>query len=392
MSILRRGIIRAARGAFDWGDNNGEAAGTHITAESANGISAVWAATERYASTIASLPVGVYIRERGVRRPVTRPRWLDHPEPLNDNASRFDLLHAFVTSIMLEGNGYLFFVTNPNTGEPIEVRCLDPRKIQVKRGADGSPVYLVQTSAGTAAYGPANIVHSKYYPWGENLKGLSPVDTLRTTLGLAKATNEYAAAFYTNGAAPSGVVKVPGELTADQADRLRQAFKRRNQGLRNMQNVAVLTGGADFSPMQADIAKMQMTETMQISTEQVARIWGIPLHMLQAANASTSYASVEALGIEWLRLGLGPMIARVETALQRLIVGDTTFIKFNTDALMRTTTKERLEAYAIALNNGMLSVNEVRALEDRSPIDGGNEYWKPLNIGTVSGNNGGNQQ
>lgn len=391
MSILRRSIVRAARGAFDFGDSAGEVAGTHITAESANGISSVWAATERYASTIASLPVGVYLRERGVRRPVTRPRWLDNPEPLNDNASRFNLLHAFVTSIMLEGNGFLFFVSDPNTGEVIEVRCLDPRRVDVKRGADGTPVYMVKTSAGVAAYSPANIVHSMYYPWGENAKGLSPIDTLRTTLGLAKATNEYAATFYQNGAAPSGIVRVPGELTADQADRLRQAFKRRNQGLRNMQNVAVLTGGADFSPMQADIAKMQMTETMQISTEQVARIWGIPLHMLQASNASTSFASVEALGIEWLRLGLGPMIARTESALQRLIVGDTTFIKFNTDGLMRTTTKERLEAYAIALNNGMLSVNEVRALEDRAPIAGGDEYWKPLNIGTVSGNNGGNQ-
>ena len=383
MSILRRAIQRGLPGGFDWGDN-GDVAGTTITAESATTISSVWAATERYASTIASLPVGVFLRDRGVRRPVSRPRWLDHPQPADRNATRFDLIHGLVTSVMLYGNGYLFVLFDDSTGEPVEVRVLDPHKIDIKRGADGAPVYIVSTSAGTASYSAENIVHVKYYPWGENLKGLSPVEQHRTTLGLAKATNEYAERFYMNGAAPSGIVKVPGELTADQADRLRSAFKRRNQGLRNMQQVAVLTGGADFSPMQVDISKMQMTETMQISVEQVARIYGIPLHMLQASNASTSFASVEAIGIEWLRLGLGPMIARIESALQRLIVGETTFIKFNTDGLMRTTTKERLEAYAVALNNGMLSINEVRQLEDRAPIGpAGDEYHIPLNMGTV---------
>ena len=388
MSILRRSIQRGLPGGFDWGDG-GDTSGTTITAESATGISAVWAATERYASTIASLPVGVYLRDRGVRRPVTRPRWLDHPQPADPNATRFDLIHGLVTSVMLYGNGYLFVLFDERTGEPVEVRVLDSRKVDVKRGADGAPVYMITTAAGTASYSAENIVHVKYYPWGENLKGLSPVEQHRTTLGLAKATTEYAAHFYANGAAPSGIVKVPGELTADQADRLRSAFKRRNQGLRNMQQVAVLTGGADFSPMQADIAKMQMTETMQISVEQVARIYGIPLHMLQASNATTSFASVEAIGIEWLRLGLGPMIARIEAALQRLIIGDTTFIKFNTDGLMRTTTKERLEALSIALASGMLSINEARAIEDRAPIGpAGDEYYMPLNMAVVGSDKG----
>jgi HK97 family phage portal protein len=134
---------------------------------------------------------------------------------------------------------------------------------------------------------------------------------------------------------------------------------------------------------------MQMTETMQISVEQVARIYGIPLHMLQASNATTSFASVEAIGIEWLRLGLGPMIARIEAALQRLIIGETTFIKFNTDGLMRTTTKERLEALSIALASGMLSINEARAIEDRAPIGpAGDEYYMPLNMAVVGSEKG----
>jgi len=111
---------------------------------------------------------------------------------------------------------------------------------------------------------------------------------------------------------------------------------------------------------------------------------GIPLHMLQYPGGNTSYASVELLGIEWLRLGLGPMIARLEAAFQRIVPGaEQTFLKFTLDGLLRATTQERYNSYATALNNGFLNINEVRALEDRAPIDGGNQYWKPLNIGVV---------
>jgi phage portal protein BeeE len=83
-------------------------------------------------------------------------------------------------------------------------------------------------------------------------------------------------------------------------------------------------------------------------------------------------------------LGLGSLIARLEAGLQRLIVGETTFIKFNVDSMLRPLTKERFDAYAVALNNGFLSLNEVRTLEDRAPIGAdGDTFRQPLNIGTV---------
>jgi len=78
------------------------------------------------------------------------------------------------------------------------------------------------------------------------------------------------------------------------------------------------------------------------------------------------------------------MIARLEAAFQRIVPGaEQTFLKFTLDGLLRATTQERYNSYATALNNGVLNINEVRALEDRAPIDGGNQYWKPLNIGVV---------
>jgi phage portal protein BeeE len=106
---------------------------------------------------------------------------------------------------------------------------------------------------------------------------------------------------------------------------------------------------------------------------------------MQYPGGNTSYSSVEVIGIEWLRLGLGPLIARLEAAFQRLVPGaEQTFLKFTLDGLLRATTQERYNSYSTALNNGFLSLNEVRALEDRSGIGAaGDEYWKPLNIGVV---------
>jgi HK97 family phage portal protein len=148
--------------------------------------------------------------------------------------------------------------------------------------------------------------------------------------------------------------------------------------------VAVLTGGADYTQLGAKISDLQLVETMHYGVEAIARIYGVPLHMLQYPGGNTSYASVELIGIEWLRLGLGSMIARLESSFQRIVPGSQqTFLKFTLDGLLRATTQERYNAYATGLNNGFLSINEVRALEDRAPIDGGDEYWKPLNIGVV---------
>jgi len=146
----------------------------------------------------------------------------------------------------------------------------------------------------------------------------------------------------------------------------------------------VLTGGAEFKTMGFNPADLAIVENMEAGTQAVARIYGVPLHLLQLPGGNSSYNSLEIVSREWLMLGLGSLIARLEAGLQRLIVGDTTFIKFNVDSILRPLTKERFDAYAVALNNGFLSLNEVRTLEDRPPVGpDGDLFRQPLNIGTV---------
>lgn len=386
MSILRRLLSeqRAVSGAQWFTDKPADSsAGVPINQQNATSIGALYAAVKLYADTVASLPLGAYIRDRGVRRPVTRPSWMDQPIPANPNYTGFEFRHRLVTSLLLDGNAFVLFLTD-RLGDVVETRVLDPQKVEIKVDENGVPLYTVSTKEGAFTVGPDKMVHIPLFATGDSLRGMSPVEHHRTTLGLASATQLFSAKFYENGAAPSAVIKVPGELTQDVADSLRASFSRRHEGIEKMHKVAVLTGGAEFQQMSAKISDLQLVETMHWGVESIARIYGVPLHLLQYPGGNTSYSSVEVISIEWLRLGLGPLIARIEAGLQRLIVGQTTFIKFNLDGLLRPTTKERYDAYAVALNNGFLSLDEVRALEDRAPLPvGGNEFWKPLNIGTV---------
>ena len=387
MSILRRilGETRAVGGT--WITDNQptvSSAGVSINSQTALSIGAYYAAVKLYADTVASLPWDTYIRIDGTRRPYRpAPSWLTTPQPNNPNFTAFDLKHRMVSSLLIHGNTFVLFIKGRN-GDIVEMRVLDPEKVTIKM-VDGAPIYTVtgEDNVGVELTSDA-ILHIPLFATGSALRAPSPVEQHRTTLGLASATQLYSAKFYEQGAAPSAIIRIPGELTQDQADQLKNSFSRRHEGIEKMHKIAVLTGGADFQQMSMKISDMQLVETLHWGVESIARLMGVPLHLLQYPGGNTSYNSVEIVSIEWLRLGLGPLVTRIEAGLQRLVPGaEQTFIKFTLDGLLRPTTKERYDAYAVALTNGILSLNEVRRLEDRADVEGGDMHWKPLNIGVV---------
>ena len=386
MSILRRilGEQRAVGGTWITDKElNASSAGVAINSQTALTIGSYYAAVKLYSDTVASLSWDTFIRLDGTRRPYRpSPSWMTMPQPLAPNYTAFDLKHRMVSSLLIDGNCFVLFIRGRN-GDIVEMRVLDPNRVTIKM-VDGSPIYTVtgDDKVGVELTSDA-ILHIPLFATGSELRAPSPVEQHRTTLGLASATQLYSAKFYEQGAAPSAVIKIPGELTQDQADSLRNSFSRRHEGIEKMHKIAVLTGGADFQQMSMKISDMQLVETMHWGVESIARLMGVPLQLLQYPEA-TSYASSEVLMQAWLRLGLGPLVARLEAGLQRLVPGaDQTFIKFNIDSLLRPTTKERMDAYAVQLQNGIRSLNEVRRLEDLADIEGGDQHWKPLNIGVV---------
>ncbi len=293
MSILRRilGEQRAVGGT--WITDNQpsvSSAGVSINSQTALSIGAYYAAVKLYADTVASLPWDTYIRIDGTRRPYRpSPSWLTMPQPNNPNFTGFDLKHRMVSSLLIDGNLFVLFIKGRN-GDIVEMRVLDPQKVTIK-SVDGAPIYTVtgDDNVGVELTSDA-ILHIPLFATGSALRAPSPVEQHRTTLGLASATQLYSAKFYEQGAAPSAVIKIPGELTQDQADSLRNSFSRRHEGIEKMHKIAVLTGGADFQQMSMKISDMQLVETLHWGVESIARLMGVPLtcSSTQAATARTT--------------------------------------------------------------------------------------------------------
>lgn len=386
MSIIRRALsgTRALtpNQAFVTGTSWNE---TKVNQDSALGIAAVYAAIRLYADTIASLPVGAYVRVNGERRPYfPRPAWLDNPVPQNPNYTGFDLRHRIVTSLLTDGNAFLLTIRDAR-GEITEVHALDPRNVEVGMNADRSPYYNVLGGAGATRLTADEIVHLTLFATGDNQRGMSPIQHHARTLGIAIAGEQFASKFFEQGATVGGVVEVPGELTPEQAAEIREGFAGRHEGVSKAHRIAVLSGGAKFETLPIKVSELALVEQLGWTVEQVARIYAVPLALLSVSTpGAQSYASVEAQLSAWLRTGLYPLIVRIEAGLQRLVVGDTTFIRFNVDALLRPTTLERYQAHAVAITNGWASPNDVRKLEDQTPYEGGDEYLRPLNLAPVA--------
>jgi HK97 family phage portal protein len=383
--ILGRSEQRAQGGWYSLGvnSNGGSAAGVNINQDTATSIAALYSCVTLYANTVASMSWGAYIKDGGVRRPVARPRWMDKPVPSNRNYSGFEFKHRITTSLMLDGN--VFILVLRSGIDVVETRVIDPRKVQILMADDGSPLYKITSTEGSVTVTDEEMIHIPLFAYGENLRGLSPVEHHRVTLGLASATQLYAAKFYEQGAAPSAIIRTPGELTEQQATSLRESFGRRHEGIERMHKIAVLSGGASYDPISAKISDMQMVETMRWGVESIGQIYAVPLFLLNYPGANGSYNSLEMAMLAWLQTGLNPVLRRIEDGLARLIPGDTTFISFNAGSLLKSTQKETYETLAIALNNGLINLDEARAIIDKAPLpDGkGQEFWKPLNIGVV---------
>jgi HK97 family phage portal protein len=165
------------------------------------------------------------------------------------------------------------------------------------------------------------------------------------------------------------VLTTADNLNLDAVKRANEAWNSTYQS--GKRKTAVLAGGFKWEPVTIAPEESQFVETMKLNVAQIARVFGVPPEMIGGeAGNSLTYANVEARALDFLRYSLNPWIVRVEHALGRLIPSKQ-FVKFNPGAMLRSTTKERYEAHKIALEAGFLTVDEVRELEDRPPLPGG---------------------
>ena len=356
---------------FESGDDIafGNISGTVVDEGNALSIAAVHSAVSLIADTISTLPLDVYFRDDGNRRPFRpKPAWVQQPDVNFPGHAVF--YKSLLLSLLIDGNAFIRVFSNPR-GEVVNLAVLNPSTVEVKRNGLGSFVFSVVGEEKTLSAEEVLYIPDLLRPG--TIRGVSRVHALRENLGLAKALEAYAGTFFGQGTTLHGVIEVPGAITQEQAESLRNSFDNSHKGWRKSGRTGVLSGGAQFRPTQVDPEKSQALEARHMAVEDIARIWRIPSHMLNLPGTNT-YSSVEQNMLAFTTHTLRPYVTLIEDSMSSLMSrypgGANAFIKFNMSALVRGDIQSRYSAYSTGLQSGFLAINDIRRLEDLSPQQG----------------------
>lgn len=358
------------------------ASGVAVTPESALRCPTVYASVKVLAESVAQLPLHLYRRtEDGGKERAT-----DHPlaeilhDQANDWTSSADFRLTMQTALCLYGNAFAFI--NRTGGTITELIPIPSHSVTVLTDTFTlEPRYRVTTEGGTREYDRTEIFHLKTLGTVPNV-GLSPIMQARDAIGLALAMELHAGKLFAQGARPSGVFKYAKTLGPETLRKLRASFNDTHAGGENSGRTLILEDGMEFEPLQFTAVDMQFLELRRHQVAEIARVFRIPLHMLQELERAT-HNNAESMGRQFLALTLLPWLKIWEGAIRRSLLTPeergSYYAEFMADDLARADLAARFGAYAQAVTNGLLSPNEIRAAENRSPYIGGDQFRLPLN-------------
>jgi len=355
--------------------------GKVVSADKAIRLSAVWACVRLLSESVSTLPLKIYERQQdGSRKPATQhPAYqvLCRRPNVEMTPSRFMLM--LVASICLRGNG---FVEKKMIGNKlVSLVPLLPQNMVVKRLDNGSLEYTYTESDSKRVIPVKNIMHIRGFGL-DGVCGMMPMMTGRDVIGAAMAVEESAAKIFENGLQSSGFLSAETALDKDQRERLRgymQAFT----GSRNAGKIMVLEGGLKYQNVTMNPEAAQMLESRAFSIEEICRWFRVPPFMVGHADKQSSWASsVEGMNLQFLTNTLRPLLVNIEQEISRcLLDGDEDlFAEFSVEGLLRADSAGRSAYYTTALQNGWMSRNDVRRLENMPPIEGGDLYTVQLNL------------
>jgi HK97 family phage portal protein len=308
------------------------------------------------------------------------PAWINTPNP---EQTRLEFIEQVITSMHLHGNAFILTVRDDNN-EVTELYVLNPNEVRIERPIPGEPLVYRVKDIDNNLYDQIltsnEVLHIPLFRMPGSYYGLSPIGACRMSVGIAQASDTYAASYFGNAANPGGVIEVAGELNAEQAGDIARNWQESHSGPYMAGKVGILSGGAAFKPLTLNASDAQLLEARKFNVEDIARIFRVPLTLLgHPVAGAMSYSSVEAQNLSFVQYSLRSLLERLEQSLSPLLPESDGFIRFNLDALLRGTTIERFDAYTKGLREGFLSLNDVRNYEDLSSLgDPGDQYRLPL--------------
>ena len=373
-------------GIFLWGDSS---SGKVVNSKTAMQMTAVYSCVRILSEAIAGLPLFVYRYSSNG----SKEKFLDHPlwrvlhdEP-NPEMTSFVFRETMMNHLLITGNAYAQIIRNAR-GDVIALYPLMPDRVTVDRDSQGKLYYRYRRNSSDAPavakhkqsdiiFAPSDILHVLGLGY-DGLVGYSPIAMAKNAVGLAIAAEEYGAKFFANGAAPSGVLEHPG--TIKDPEKIRQSWQSTFGGSANSNKIAVLEEGLKYTQIAISPEQAQFLETRKFQINEIARIFRVPPHMLADLEKS-SFSNIEQQSLEFVKYTLDPWVIRWEQAMNKaLLLGGEKheiFTKFNVDGLLRGDYASRMNGYATARQNGWMSANDIRELEniDLIPAELGGDLY-----------------
>jgi len=335
-------------------------------------ISTVWSCIERRATTVASLPFFAYTSAAGRRELARDSRlyYLLHESP-NARMTPFEFWRAMLMNHDLRGNAYARIERDQRTGEALAMWPMPADQVQSHVLADGAMVYVYSTGNDTEVFAEQNVLHLKGL--GNGTVGLAKLEFMRSTTSEAAAAQTSASKMFGNGGKPTGALTVDGILNAEQRKAIRAAFADIANGSES--RLYVLEANMKYEQLSLSPEDQQLLESRKFSVEEICRWYDVPPVLVHHSNVTTWGSGIEQIVDGFAKFTIRPLLVSIEQAVRKRVMTPaqraTMSAEFSLDALLRGNAKDRAALYAQNVQNGVMTRNEARQLENLPPELGG---------------------
>ena len=363
------------------------ASGVVVSEKTALQLTAIWRAVNILAGTEAALPLHLYkkLKPKGKEKAESHPLYrvlhnIANPEMTSYQWREVSALHG-----LLWGNEYSYIQrTDGLNGPVVGLWPLLPDRVTVQRNPSTNKIEYLYSSdnIGLIKYSFEEILHVPGLGF-DGLVGYSPIHMAKEAVGLGLAAERYGNTFFKNGARTSGVLEHPGVLSEGGAAKLRENFTQVYSGLSNAHKVAVLEEGMTYKQLSIPPDEAQFLETRKFQIDEIARLYGLPPHMLGDLDRAT-YSNIEQQSLEFVIHSMSMRLRRKEQSYYMKLLTPpeqkTYFMEYDVNGLLRGDMLSRARANAIARQWGWKSANDIREEDGDNPIEGGDEYLTPMNM------------
>lgn len=361
--------------------------GAVVTADSVMGISGVWRAVNLICESLASMPAeAVKEDDSGIKVERThRVHKLLNIEP-HKLYTPFDWFYTMTGICLINGNSFSYIKRGVN-GEPQSLKIINTQDYSIDAFVDEKDnlFYKIKGLNNDKPIPSDDIIHFKWMTTN-GVYGLNTINKHQDTFGVGVAARDLTNYFFKNRAHLGGHIEYPNELTDTQYDRLKKSWNAAYGGTENAGKTAVLEEGAKFVQHNFDPSKSQMIEAQKFNVEDVARVFGVPPHLLASLDRAT-FNNIEQLSLEFAKYTIRPWAARIEQELNRKLFRTDERgkyrVRFDMSAFMRGDMDSLAEFLSKMVTSGIYSINDARKILDKNPTPGGDTHFVPVQMGAL---------